>query len=261
MGIFRYYPDDHSAHDHDLDKKIIRHSIAFALFFVLLFWLVRILEEVFDLSLYKGGIYPLHLKGIPGIITSPFIHSGFGHLISNSVPFALLLFFLVYYYRSLSYRIFIQIYLLSGLCVWLAGREAWHIGASGVVYGLAAFHFTSGVIRNDLRLLVISIVVVFLYGGMVWGMMPIKPEISWESHLWGGISGLLLAFFYKRYTIRRRKFSWEEEPETEEGEPDSLSTTGIPSPFSDSTSTGDFVLKDDAREAPPLSEKKEGLEG
>jgi len=105
------------------------------------------------------------------------------------------------------------------LCL-AGGREAYHIGASGIVYGLAAFHFVSGVIRNDLRLLTISAVVVFLYGGMIWGMFPIKPEISWESHLWGGISGILLAFYYRKYTIYRKKFDWEDEPEEEEEEED-----------------------------------------
>ena len=99
--------------------------------------------------------------------------------------------------------------------MWLAGRPSWHIGASGVVYALAAFHFTSGVIRNDLRLLVLSVVVVFLYGGMVWGVLPLKPEVSWESHLWGAVSGILLAIYYRRFRIRRQKFDWEEE-ETED---------------------------------------------
>ncbi len=234
MSIFRYYPDDHSVHDKELDKKIFRHSFVFAFFFVALFWLVRIIEDIFGLDLYKGGIYPLHLKGLPGIITSPFIHSGYEHLISNTLPFFILLFALVYYYRSLSYRIFFQIYFLAGICVWLAARESWHIGASGVVYGMAAFHFTSGVIRNDLRLLVVSAVVVFLYGGMVWGMLPIKPEISWESHIAGGISGVLLAIFYRKYAIRRKKFDWEDEPEAED-EPSE--ETGITSPFSEPTTT------------------------
>ncbi len=211
MAVFRYYPENLSAHDKELEKKIIRHSFFFAIFFVALFWLVEIMGEIFGLDLTKAGIFPLTLRGLPGILTSPFIHSGYNHLLSNSLPFFVLLFALVYYYRSLSYRIYFQLYLLAGLCVWLAGRPAWHIGASGVVYALAAFHFTSGVIRNDLRLLVISVVVVFLYGGMVWGVLPLKPEISWESHLWGAVSGILLAIYYRRFRIRRQKFDWEEE--------------------------------------------------
>jgi hypothetical protein len=101
--------------------------------------------------------------------------------------------------------------------VWLAGRESWHIGASGVVYALAAFHFVSGIIRSDVRLLTLSVVVVFLYGGLIWGIMPIDPEVSWEGHLWGAVSGVALAFYYRRYIIRRDKFEWEEEEEEEVG--------------------------------------------
>ncbi len=164
----------------------------------------------------RFGVYPHHLKGLPGILFSPFIHDDFGHLISNSLPVFILSAMLIYFYRQISYRIFIQLYLLAGICVWLAGREAWHIGASGVVYALAAFHFVSGIIRNDVRLLTLSVVVVFLYGGLVWGMLPIRPEISWEGHLWGAVSGIAFAFYYRKYGIRRHKFDWEEEEEEEE---------------------------------------------
>ena len=133
---------------------------------------------------------------------------------SNSIPFFILLFMLIYFYRRISYQIFFLLYFLSGLSVWLAGREAWHIGASGVVYAMAAFHFVSGIIRNDVRLLTLSVVVVFLYGGLIWGIFPIDPEISWEGHLWGAVSGVVLAIYYRKYTIRRDKFEWEEEEET-----------------------------------------------
>ena len=102
--------------------------------------------------------------------------------------------------------------------MWFSGREAWHIGASGVVYALAAFHFVSGIIRNDVRLLTLSVVVVFLYGGMVWGMFPINPDISWEGHLWGAVSGIVLALYYRKYIIRRDKFDWEEEEESEQSQ-------------------------------------------
>jgi membrane associated rhomboid family serine protease len=215
VGIFSYYPENNETHDRDLDKKIFRHSLIFASFFVVIFWIVRILESLFGFELYQWGILPRHIHGLWGILFSPFIHADFNHLISNTIPFFILLFALIYFYRRLSYGIFFLIYFLSGLCVWLGGRESWHIGASGIVYGLAAFHFVSGVIRNDLRLLIISAVVVFLYGGMVWGILPLKPEVSWESHLWGAASGVLLAIYFRRYALRRRKFEWEEEPEEE----------------------------------------------
>jgi membrane associated rhomboid family serine protease len=218
MPLYSYYPHNSSVEDNELEKKIFNHSLLFPALFVGLLWLVKLIEISLGVSFVKGGVFPHHLKGLHGILTSPFIHSGFPHLVSNSIPFFILLFVLVYFYRSFSYRIFWQIYLLSGICVWIAGREAWHIGASGVVYGLAAFHFVSGIIRNDVRLLTISVVVVFLYGGMVWGMFPINPDISWESHLWGAVSGVLLALYYRKYNIRRNPFDWENDEEAEEDE-------------------------------------------
>ncbi len=218
MSLFNYYPSNPKKLDFELEKKIFIHSLIFPAAFVFVFWMVEIIEQTTGVSFVKFGVYPLHLKGLTGILFSPFIHSDFNHLISNSVPFFILLFTLIYFYRRISYRIFFQMYILAGLCVWLSGREAWHIGASGVVYALAAFHFVSGIIRNDIRLLTISVVVVFLYGGMVWGIFPINPDVSWEGHLWGAISGVVLAFYYRRYVIRRDKYDWEDEEDDDDDE-------------------------------------------
>lgn len=218
MALFRYYPSNPKNLDPEIEKRIFIHSLIFPAAFVLAFWIVEIIEQTAGLSFVKLGVYPLHLDGLQGIVFSPFIHSDFNHLISNSIPFFILLFMLIYFYRRISYRIFFQMYFLAGLCVWLAGREAWHIGASGVVYAMAAFHFVSGVIRNDTRLLTLSVVVVFLYGGMIWGIFPINPDISWEGHLWGAVSGVALALYYRRYIIRREKFDWEMEEEENHSE-------------------------------------------
>jgi len=216
MSLFKYYPSNPKKLDPEMEKRIFIHSLLFSLVFVVAFWIVEIIEQTTGLSFVKFGIFPRHLDGLQGILFSPFIHANFNHLISNSVPFFILLFMLVYFYRRISYRIFFQMYFWAGICVWLVGREAWHIGASGVVYAMAAFHFVSGIIRNDVRLLTLSTVVVFLYGGMIWGMFPINPEISWEGHLWGAVSGVGLAFYYRKYIIRREKFDWELEEEEEE---------------------------------------------
>src|SRR6056297_2067150 len=218
MRLFRYYPSNPKKLDPELEKKIFYHSLILPAAFVAVLWIVEIVEQVGGYNFVQLGLYPRHLKGLTGILFSPFIHSDFGHLISNSLPVFILSAMLVYFYRRISYRIFIQMYLLAGICVWLAGRESWHIGASGVVYALAAFHFVSGIIRNDVRLLTLSVVVVFLYGGLVWGMLPIRPEISWEGHLWGAVSGVVFAFYYRKYGIRRHKFDWEEEEEEEADE-------------------------------------------
>jgi membrane associated rhomboid family serine protease len=216
MGLFNYYPSNPKKLDPELEKRIFFHSLILPAAFVFVFWIVEIIEHTLGFTFVRLGVYPLHLKGLPGILFSPFIHSDFNHLISNSIPFFILMFMLIYFYRRISYRIFFQLYFLAGICVWFSGREAWHIGASGVVYALAAFHFVSGIIRNDVRLLTLSVVVVFLYGGMVWGMFPINPDISWEGHLWGAVSGVVLALYYRKYIIRRDKFDWEEEEEDEQ---------------------------------------------
>ena len=188
--------------------------------FVAAFWIIKIIEYTTSVSFVKFGIFPLEIKGLKGLIFSPFIHSDFNHLISNSIPFFILFFALIYYYRRVSYRIFFVLYFLSGITVWLTGRPSWHIGASGVIYALAAFHFISGIISNDVRLLTLSVVVVFLYGGLIWGIFPIDPRISWEGHLWGAVSGIVMAFYYSKYKIKRYKFDWEEEKEEEEEDND-----------------------------------------
>jgi membrane associated rhomboid family serine protease len=218
MALFKYYPSNPKKLNPKMEKRIFFHSLILPAAFVFVFWVVEIFEQTTGISLVRFGVYPLHLKGLPGILFSPFIHSGFSHLVSNSVPFFILLTMLIYFYRRISYRLFFMLYIFSGVCLWLFGREVWHIGASGVVYAMAAFHFVSGIIRNDVRLLTLSVTVVFLYGGLIWGLLPINPEISWEGHLWGAISGIVLALVYRKYTIRRDKFDWEDEEEEDQDE-------------------------------------------
>lgn len=184
--------------------------------FVFLLLIVALIQEVLDADFYFLGIFPRSIKGLPGILFAPFIHSGFKHLISNSVPLIVMGSGIIYFYRSLSYRVFIIIWLITGLCVWIGGRPSYHIGASGIVYGLASFLFFSGAIRRDTRLAAISLVIVFLYGGMIWGVFPIWPSISWEGHLFGGISGFACAIAYRREGPQRRVYSWEIEEEEDE---------------------------------------------
>ncbi|MDX8339153.1 rhomboid family intramembrane serine protease [Draconibacterium sp. IB214405] len=244
MPLFRYYPSNPKNLDPEMEKKIFFHSLLFPAIFVLLLWIVKIIELTAGLSFVKLGIFPRHLNGLQGVLFSPFIHSDFSHLISNSLPFFILGFMLIYFYRRISYRIFFLLYILSGISTWFMGREAWHIGASGVVYALAAFHFVSGIIRSDVRLLTLSAIVVFLYGGLVWGLLPIRPEISWEGHLSGAIFGVALAFYYRKYIVRREKFDWEDEPDDDEEEDDFTNDTGE-IVFTESTTTSIADSTDD----------------
>ena len=217
MSVFRYIPGNHYTEEQkQLDKRIFRHSLFFPTFLIVLLWLIRLFETEFHLDLVQGGIYPLHVKGLLGILTAPLVHGSFSHLMANTVPLFVLTLALLFFYRDLAYRIFFLIWIISGIFVWLGAREAWHIGASGVIYGLAAFLFMSGIVRNNVRLLTISIIVVFLYGGLFWGIFPMKPEISWEGHLWGGVSGIVLAVVYRKKGPPAEQHPWDEDDEEDE---------------------------------------------
>ena len=200
------------------EKRKLIHSLVFPSFFLILIWLIKIIEVVLELDFSGFGINPLKLKGLTGILTGPLIHSDFKHLFDNSVPLFILSTAIFYFYRTVAYRVFFLTYLLTGIWVWFGGRIAYHIGASGLVYGFASFLFFSGIIRNNINLLAISLLVVFLYGGLVWGIFPYDYRISWESNMGGVASGLALAFYYRKYGPQVIKFDWEEEEEEEEEE-------------------------------------------
>lgn len=189
--------------------------------FILLLWIIKLSEILFHFDLYFLGIKPLSAEGLPGIITSPLIHGDMKHLFANSIPLFVLGSVLFYFYRSFSVRIVALVWIMTGLWVWVGGRESWHIGASGLVYGIASFLFLSGILKGDTRLLAITLLVTFLYGSMVWGIFPdFFPErnISWESHLWGLAAGAILAVFYRKQGPQRKKYEWEMEEEEREQE-------------------------------------------
>ena len=195
-------------------RKIIR-SLVIPGLFVIVMWLVKICEVVFNTDLAVYGLAPLQWKGLAGIITAPFLHADFSHLSANSLPFLFLLAMLFYFYRQIAWRTFISIWLLTGLWIWVFAREdSVHIGASGIVYGLAAFLFFSGILRRDTKLMAITLLIAFLYGGLVWGIFPqLFPHqpISWESHLMGLLSGTILAFYYRKSGPQRKVYEWENE--------------------------------------------------
>jgi membrane associated rhomboid family serine protease len=199
-------------------RKKLLLSLIIPGIFVFLMWLVKIIEILFEIDLSDLGIYPLTARGLPGIIFSPFIHADLSHLINNSLPLFLLSVALFYFYSEIALKVFFWTYLLTGILVWFGGREAWHIGASGLVYGLASFLFFSGIIRKYYRLVALSLLVVFLYGEMVWGLFPgIYKNISWESHMLGFFSGIVLAVWYRKEGPQMPVYEWMEEEE-EEGE-------------------------------------------
>jgi membrane associated rhomboid family serine protease len=182
--------------------------------FIFFMLLVKIIEILFEVDLSRFGIYPLTIKGLYGIFFSPFIHADFAHLFNNSLPLFFLSVALFYFYSEVALKVFIQTYFLTGLLVWIAGRDAWHIGASGLVYGLASFLFFSGIIRRYFRLIALSLLIVFLYGSMVWGLFPgVYKNVSWESHMLGFFSGVVLAVAYRKQGPQRPVYEWMEEEE------------------------------------------------
>jgi membrane associated rhomboid family serine protease len=181
-----------------------------------LIWLVKIIEVADGLDLYYFGIFPRRISGLIGIITSPFIHANFNHLLNNTVPFFFLLTAIFYFYHKVAWRVLLISYLLTGVLVWFIARPSYHIGASGLVYSFAAFLFVSGIVRRNISLLAISMLVVFLYGSMVWGIFPYRPDMSWESHLVGLTIGVLLAILYRHEGPGPTKFMSDMEEEDEE---------------------------------------------
>lgn len=193
------------------EKSRIFHTFFFPVVFIFILWLIKCCEVVFEYPLYNLGVYPRHVKGIVGVFTAPLIHSNFSHLFSNSIPLFVLGSGLFYYYRTVAYKIFFMILFATGFWVWVSARPSYHIGASGVVYGLASFMFLSGVIKNNMSLSAFALVVVFLYGNMIWGVLPVLPHISWESHLMGAIAGVLMALYYKHEGPIKTTYAWENE--------------------------------------------------
>lgn len=183
---------------------------------VLVLWLVKIIEVTDGLDLFYYGVKPREISGLAGILTSPFIHSNFNHLINNSVPFIFLLTAIFYFYQHVAWKVLWLSYLLTGTLVWIFARSSYHIGASGLIYSFAGFLFTSGIIRRNINLMAISLLVIFLYGSMVWGIFPYRPDMSWESHLIGLLTGVALAFTYRHEGPGPTRFISDMEDEEDE---------------------------------------------
>lgn len=180
--------------DFKFDNSVI--LVPFIVVFTI--WFVFWLDLKFNFNFNKYGILPRTVKGLRGIVFSPFLHSGTSHLINNSIPLVVLISGLLYFYKKIALKVLVYGTIFTGILTWIIGRESYHIGASGIVYLLFSFIFFSGIIRKHYRLIAFSLVIIFLYGSMMWYVFPIKEGISWEGHLSGFIIGLLLSVFYRR---------------------------------------------------------------
>lgn len=190
------------------NQQIDFSSILKALVFVLSIWLVYIFELTFDFNFNKFGVLPRSFLGLRGIFFSPFIHSNTNHLLSNSLPSLVLISSLFIFYKDVAYKVLICGGFTTGFITWLIARESYHIGASGIVYLLFSFIFFSGIIKKHYSLVALSLTIIFLYGSMVWYVLPLKDEISWEGHLSGFIVGLIFAIFYRKKGLVKQEYQF-----------------------------------------------------
>ncbi len=182
--------------------------------FVALLWVVLAFNWALDLDMQRYGVRPRDARGLIGILVAPLLHGDFAHLLSNSLPLLVLGTVMLHLYPTAAVRVFAAVYLVPGIAVWLFGRDSVHIGASGIAYGLVAYILVAGLLRRDRRAIAASLLVCFMYGALVWGVLPIEPGASWETHLAGSLTGIVCALVFRRVDIPPRvRYSWEIEPE------------------------------------------------
>ena len=192
-----------------------------AIGFVALLWLIQLLDSGLGVTPEDFGVRPRQLAGLIGIVFAPLVHGDFAHLFSNSLPLIVAGTAMLYLYPRSSLRVLPAVYFGPGAAVWLFARGSSHLGASGLVYGLVAYIFVAGLIRRDRRAIAASLLVSFMYGALVWGVLPIKRGVSWETHLAAAVIGVALALALRHLDVPpRRRYSWEEESsETEQEAP------------------------------------------
>jgi membrane associated rhomboid family serine protease len=203
----------HSTHS----RELLGLSVRLSLGFVALLWLIHLMNWGLDLDAQPFGVRPRERSGLLGIVAAPLVHGDFGHLIANSVPLAVVGSSMLFLYPHSTLRVLPAIYLGPGMLVWIFGRGSVHYGASGLVYGLVSYVFVAGLLRRDRRAVAASLLVVFMYGSLAWGVLPIQPGVSWETHLSAAAIGVLLALVLRRLDIPpRKRYAWEDEPPPEE---------------------------------------------
>lgn len=202
-------------------RSSFRLAVRISLVFIGVLWTVFIIDEAFALRLGRFGLRPGSVPGLIGIVTAPLLHANFQHILSNTLPMFIALTATLYLYPNSALRVIPAVWLGSGLLAWFFARPSLHIGASGVIYGLLAFVFVSGILRRDMRSISVSLLVGFLYGSMVWGVLPSRPNMSWEMHLTGAVVGVLMAFVYMRWDrVPIVRYDWEDDDSVPEWYPE-----------------------------------------
>lgn len=197
----------------DADARRFRQAVRIAAGFTLVLWLIKTTESLLGLDLGIYGNYPGSERAIAGILAGPLIHGSWSHLISNTAPLIVLGTALLFGYPRSARLVIPAIYFGTGLAVWLFARPSYHIGASGLTFGMMFFVFTIGTLRWDRRAIALALIVFLLYGGMIWGVFPTDPGISYESHLAGALLGIALAIIcrHRDPAPPEKRYSWEDE--------------------------------------------------
>jgi membrane associated rhomboid family serine protease len=196
------------------DATRFRRALTGVSVFIGLLWAIELLNTGFDLHLSRLGVYPRAWHGLWGVLCAPMIHGSWQHLISNSLVLLVLGVVLLYGYPRSSRRVLMLVWLGSGLGVWLFARSSYHFGASGLAHGLMFFIFVSGILRRDRLSIALSLIVFLLYGGMVVTIFPQQPDISYESHFFGALTGVIAAFLFRNRDPAPpgKTYDWERLP-------------------------------------------------
>jgi membrane associated rhomboid family serine protease len=199
--------------------KYSNSVILYPLIILFSIWMVFWYQVRVDYGIKSFGIRPQKLEGLLGIFTSPFLHGDIDHLYNNSIPLFVLTLALFYFYKKIAWKVILYGVLLSGLLTWIISSRGNHIGASGLIYVLVSFIFFKGIFARYYRLIALSLMVIFLYGSMIWYVFPIKAGMSWEGHLGGLITGFLFALIFRKQVAKPERYKWEEPNYNEEEDP------------------------------------------
>lgn len=193
-------------------ERNLRKSALFVLLFTVLLWWIGVIDAVFHLQLAHLGVFPREINGLRGILFAPLIHGSWLHLLANTPPLFILGTVMLYGYPKASKVALPMIYLLSGLGVWIFARSNYHIGSSGLAHGMMFFVFVIGILRRDKLSIALSMIVFFLYGSMIWSILPQRQNISFESHFFGAVVGVIMAFLLRNHDVAlpEKKYEWEE---------------------------------------------------